>query len=239
MFPVWIAGRRRAAGECADRDWGLLLNWGLVILLFIALLQQEGLSAHIPLNCASLLLCKGASLRVKVSKTQPRCILVINPLRGHLMVSCWCTVERNAHERFSSFSLGGTSDQSGCKEKWVSMSSPPRRPKLLHIRTRLLSDPLQNVKHINWYFSVSSSSALSVCVSVHAEWAVSAWWRAEGLFLLVARSLGKTHVRVHPSLCLWLHLLHVSLHYVKFFHCDFHTPSSPHSSVSMLALARC
>lgn len=92
---------------------------------------------------------------------------------------------------FLIFSLGGTSDQTGCKEKWVSVSSPPRRPKLLHIRTRLLSDPLQNVMHINWYFSVSSSSALSVCVSVHAEWAASAWWRAGGLFLLVARSLGK------------------------------------------------
>lgn len=27
----------------------------------------------------------------------------------------------------------------------------------------------------------------------------------------------ENHVRVHPSLSLWLHLLHVPLHYVKIF----------------------
>lgn len=45
----------------------------------------------------------------------------------------------------------------------------------------------------------------------------------------------ENHVRVHPSLSLWLHLLYVPLHYVKFFHCDFHTLKLCASvSVSML-----
>ena len=101
------------------------------------------------------------------------------------------------------------------KKSDVSTSSPPRRPKLLHIRMHLLPDPLQNVMHINWYFGVSSLCCQCVFPCMQSEqrahdgeqkvcffWWLGAW---------------ENHVRVHPSLCLWLRLLHVSLHYVKFF----------------------
>ena len=109
--------------------------------------------------------------------------------------------------------LDGTSDQSGCKEKRClhEFATPATKAAPYKDAFAPWSSAERNAHKLIFRCQFF---VLSVCVSMHAERAHDGeqkvcffWWLGAW----------ENHVRVHPSLCLWLRLLHVSLHYVKFF----------------------
>ena len=130
---------------------------------------------------------------------------------------------RKTHTSISHLSLDGTSDQSGCKEKRClhEFTTPATKAAPYKDAFAPWSSAERNAHKLIFRCQFF---VLSVCVSMHAEWAASAWWGAEGLFLLVARSLGK------PCSCSPLFVSLASLTarlsaLREVFHCDFHTLS--------------